>query len=206
MKPCLIISGGAYDTIPESHQNSFVIACDKGVAHAQRQGIRPDFIIGDFDSYSGALPQGVEVLRCPVEKDDTDTMAALKVALERGYTDVQICCAFGGLLDHLYANFQTAVYAAHYGARCVISDHDNFVTAVKDGSIELPRREGWSLSLFAVSDICRGVTISGAKYPLTDAELTNSFPLGVSNDWAAESAAVEVKDGTLLVILSNRSI
>lgn len=204
MKPCLIISGGAYDTIPESHQNSFVIACDKGAAHAARQGIRPDLVIGDFDSYAGALPPNAEVVRCPVEKDDTDTMAALKVALARGHTEIHICCAFGGLLDHLYANFQTAVYAAHHGARCVISDRSNFVTAVKDGSIELPRREGWSLSLFAVSDRCRGVTVTGAKYPLADAELTNTFPLGVSNDWAADSAAVTVRDGTLLVILSDR--
>lgn len=205
MKSCLIISGGAYDPIPEHSPDAYVIACDKGVAYAQREGIRPDLVLGDFDSYAGPLPQGAEVLRFPVEKDDTDTMAALKLALERGYTDIHICCALGGALDHLYANLQAAVYAAGRAARCVLSDRSNWVTAVRNGAIALPRREGWALSLFAVSDQCRGVTVSGAKYPLADAVLTNAFPIGVSNDWTAEQAEVAVRDGTLLVILSRRA-
>ncbi len=202
MKPCLIISGGRQGPIPELYKNSYVIACDKGVAYAQAQGVAPDLVMGDFDSYGGPLPQGAEAIRLPPEKDDTDTMFAVKTALERGFTDLTLCCALGGRLDHLYANLQAAAYAAGQGARCVIADEENWITVLKDGSMLLPRREGFSLSLFAVSDTCQGVTVTGAKYPLKNAVLTNSFPLGVSNEWAEEEAVVEVREGTLLVILS----
>lgn len=202
MRPCLIISGGRQTPISDFPKNSFVIACDKGVAYARKQGVVPDLVMGDFDSYGGPLPPGAEAVRLPPEKDDTDTMFAVKTALERGFTDLTLCCALGGRLDHLYANLQTAVYAACHGARCVIADEENWITVLKDGAVHLPRRDGFSLSLFSVSDFCRGVTAAGVKYPLNDAVLTNAFPLGVSNEWTAEEALVEVREGTLLIILS----
>ena len=68
--------------------------------------------------------------------------------------------------------------------------------------MRIPRRDGWSLSVFALDGPCRGVCISGAKYPLANAELLPSFPLGVSNTWAAAEAVVTVAEGILLIVLS----
>ena len=204
MKPCVIISGGEFCPLPESEKNKYVIACDKGVLYAAQQGIKPDLIIGDFDSYDGTLPDDVEILTYPAEKDDTDTMIALKVAIERGFDDVTVYCGFGGRLDHLYANFQTAVYGAEHGVSCRFADERNEVMAVKDGTVEIPCREDWSLSVFAVSDVCSGVSISGTKYQLENDCLTNVFPLGVSNQWmpCGEPARISVEEGILLIIIS----
>lgn len=202
MKPCLIISGGQPSPIPETYKTSYVIACDQGCAYALAQGVRPDLVIGDFDSYSGPLPTDIEILRFPPEKDDTDTMMALKIALERGFRRFEICCALGGRLDHLYANLQTMVYAVEHGASCSITETDSWATVLKNGSICLPRREGFSLSVFSVSDLSQGVSLEGVKYPLTDASLSNTFPLGVSNEWTADTAAITVGEGTLLLLLS----
>ena len=80
MKRCLIIAGGDYAPIGPVGEGDFVLACDKGYAYARREGIVPDLILGDFDSYGGALPEGIPVLRYPVEKDDTDTMLAVRWA------------------------------------------------------------------------------------------------------------------------------
>ncbi len=202
MKPCLIISGGQPSPIPETCKTSYVIACDQGFAYAMDQGVRPDLIIGDFDSYSGPLPTDIEILRLPSEKDDTDTMTALKIALERGFRQFEICCALGGRLDHLYANLQTMAYAASHGASCFISDPDNWAAILTNDSITLPRREGFSLSVFSVSDLSQGVSLKGVKYPLTHASFSSSVPLGVSNEWTAEEAVITVEKGTLLLILS----
>lgn len=204
MDSCVIISGGEFCPLPESEKNKYVIACDKGVLYAAQQGIKPDLIIGDFDSYDGTLPDDVEILTYPAEKDDTDTMIALKVAIGRGFDDVTVYCGFGGRLDHLYANFQTAVYGAEHGVTCRFADGSNEVIAVKDGKLELPAREGWALSVFAVSDECFGVSITGTKYELKDAKLTNTFPLGVSNQWmpCGEPARISVEEGILLIIVS----
>ncbi len=198
---CLILSGGEFSPFPAPEAGCFVIACDRGYAYARRCGIKPDLALGDFDSYTGPVEEGVPVLRLPAEKDDTDTMSALRLALDRGCSEITLVCALGGRLDHLLANLQAALFAARRGASLRILSADTEILSLREGSLRLPRREGWSLSVFAAEDRCRGVTLRGAKYPLEDAELTNDFPLGVSNEWAAEDAEISVREGTLLVLL-----
>ena len=75
------------------------------------------------------------------------------------------------------------------------------MTALREGSLRLPRREGFSLSVFAVSDRCR-VSIHGTKYTLEDAEIRNHFPVGVSNEWAEDEAEIIAHEGTLLIMES----
>ena len=64
---CAIISGGRFSELSGFEAADFVIACDKGVEYAARGGVLPDLLVGDFDSYHGALPEGVPVLELPVE-------------------------------------------------------------------------------------------------------------------------------------------
>ena len=91
-KICAVISGGDYAPMECVEECAFIIACDRGYVHARRAGVHPDIILGDFDSYSGALPEGTEILRLPVEKDDTDTMSAVRHALDMGYRRIRIYC------------------------------------------------------------------------------------------------------------------
>ena len=202
MSSCLIISGGDFSpfTVPEG---AFIIACDRGYAYALRCGVRPDLVVGDFDSYRGELDPGIPVQKLPVEKDDTDTVSALRYALEQGYREITLVCALGGRLDHLLANLQAAVFAAKRGAALRIVGADTEILTLRPGSLRLPRKEGWSLSVFAAEDRCRGVSITGAKYELHDAELTNDFPLGVSNEWAAPEAEISLREGTMLIVQSH---
>lgn len=94
----------------------FVIACDAGYIHAQRADIVPDVIIGDFDSYLGDLPGGVEIIRTKPEKDDTDTMMALKLAIRQRLPQDNACGALGGRVDHMLANISLIAFAATKGA------------------------------------------------------------------------------------------
>ena len=114
MSSCLIITGGDFSpfTVPEG---AFVIACDRGYAYARRCGVRPHLVVGDFDSYSGELDPEIPLQKLPTEKDDTDTMSALRYALSRGFAEITLVCALGGRLDHTLANLQAAVFAAKAG-------------------------------------------------------------------------------------------
>ena len=85
---CIIVSGGVFSPAPEQQPGDFVIACDRGYAYCGRLGLMPDLFIGDFDSYSGAVAPGVAVERLIPEKDDTDTMHAVRRALELGFTSL----------------------------------------------------------------------------------------------------------------------
>ena len=112
---CAIISGGEYSPMDDIKAAEYIIACDRGYSYAKRSGIVPDLLLGDFDSYTGNLPEGAAVERLPREKDDTDTMHAVRRALELGFTRISLYCALGGRLDHLLANLQAASYAAERG-------------------------------------------------------------------------------------------
>lgn len=184
----------------------FVLCADGGWLLARQAGVKPDLVIGDFDSSDE--PGDESTVRVPVEKDDTDTMLCLKKGLAMGYGDFVIVGGYGGRLDHTLANLQTLHYAAAHHARAVLCDGLTWATAIVDGAVRVPADVlgggRTSLSVFALSDTCRGVTVRGAKYALEDGELTNAFPLGVSNSFAGDHADVEVRDGAALVMVCGK--
>ena len=200
-KLCAIISGGRRAPLDGIENANLIIACDKGYQYAEEAGVRPQLLVGDFDSYTGALPADIPILDLPVEKDDTDTMAAIRYAVQEGYSEIVLYCALGGRLDHLLGNIQSAVFAVERGCRVRIVDTDNLLYFFTDGVLTLPPREEWSLSLLSLTDRCENVSVTGVKYPLRNAALTNGFPIGVSNEWRGE-AKISVGGGVLLVIMS----
>ena len=201
---CLIISGAPECYFPVSFTRAdYVIACDAGYVHAQRADIVPDVIIGDFDSYTGDLPGGVEIIRTKPEKDDTDTMMALKLAIRRGYRRIMLVGALGGRVDHMLANISLVAFAAEKGADLQIVDGHHQIFAVRNGRRRVPRSTWRNLSVFAFDTECKGVTLRGVKYPLENAVLTNTFALGVSNEFTEDVAEISVESGILIVVLSD---
>ena len=199
---CVVISGGDFTPVSGISPDDFVIACDRGYVYCERLGLRPDLIISDFDSYTGPVDSEIPLNRFVSEKDDTDTMLAVRYAVEHGFHELLLCCALGGRLDHLIANLQSLVFAQKHGLPAVLLSEDTEIRTLAGGALRIPRREDRSLSVFALDGPCRGVCITGAKYPLANAELLPSFPLGVSNTWAGEEAVISVEEGILLIVLS----
>lgn len=201
---CVIFAGGPEQGTPcePPPESAYILCADSGLRLAERMYCTPDLVLGDFDSL-GAVPESLPHMTVPVEKDDTDTMLAVRVALERGFRDIRIYGAFGGRLDHTLANLQTLEYIRKQGA-------DGMLCGVRDSarmlcggeSVKLNGRPGWSLSLFSWSEICTDVWISGVHYPLANGVLTRSFPRGVSNQIIAEQAEISCGSGMLLVMQS----
>ena len=130
MKPCIIFCAAGFDgllaPIPD---NALVIAADGGLRHTERLGLRPHVILGDFDSL-GYIPADSTVF--PVEKDDTDSMLAVRLGLERGCDWFAFYGALDGpRLDHTIANFQTLGYLATHGARGTLIGRDYIATVLK---------------------------------------------------------------------------
>jgi len=207
MKTALIISGGEYSKTNIDISYDYVIACDKGALYADKMGIKPDLIIGDFDSFDGDINSkysGIEIETFPVMKDDTDTMLAIKRALAIGCKHIVIACALGGRMDHLISNIQSLSYIASCGATGeIVSENDRLRTlADTEGAATLKKHEGFSLSIYALSDKCTGVSIRGALYEIEDAELTNTFPLGHGNSFVEDEVEISLKTGTILIVES----
>lgn len=208
MKHCSIISfieNNANELLKHINKNSYIICADCGYLYARESGITPDLIIGDFDSYTGSLPDNIPIIRLPVEKDNTDTDICISHAIENGFTDITIYGGLGGRLDHTIANLQLIADAAERGINISLIG-DNFeIFAVSDSSISLSKRENCYLSVFSLSDISEGVSETGTKYSIDNATLTRTFPLGVSNEFADDTAVITVKKGTLLIIICHEN-
>ena len=187
----------AYDR----REDDLILCADAGYATARSLGLKPDAVIGDFDS--GEAPVGENVFRHPVIKDDTDMILCARYALEMGVMDFIIVGGLGGRLDHTLANLQALGWLAAQGARAELCDGKTRVWALRNDSIRIPRTPG-KLSLFALDGVCEGIWSRGVKYPLEDAALSPLFPLGMGNDFTAEEAEIGVKKGTLLVIAELR--
>ena len=204
MKTCYIFGAGL--GLPEKitvKENDLVIAADGGLEHLKKLNIKPNIVIGDFDSL-GYIPKGKEVITYPVKKNDTDTMLAVKKGFEKGFTHFHIYGGTGGRFDHTLANIQTLSYIASQNGSAFLYGEDFTATVIRDGEISLDSRIG-NISVFSLSDKCEGVTIKGLLYEVRDIELTNDFPLGVSNKFTNNRACISVKKGSLLIIYDEKN-
>lgn len=204
MGKCIIFCAAEFDRLllPVS-ADDFVIAADGGLRHTQGLQITPDAVIGDFDSL-GFTPAGANVF--PVEKDDTDTMLAVRWGLELGYREFLLYGSLDGpRLDHTIANFQTLQFLADRGAYGYLVGKDYLLTVVKNGSITFPAGLEGTVSVFCLGADARGVDIEGLYYPLEKGTLTAGFPLGVSNHFTGKEATIRAAQGSLLVLWDRKN-
>lgn len=194
------ISDYGYITIkPKS--TDYVICADGGYRHTRAIGIQADAVIGDFDSSD--KPENEFVVEYPSKKDDTDTMLAVKTGLAAGYKRFKIYGALGGRFDHSVANISALFYLNMHDASGELIDEKNIVYSLcGESGITIPKRSGFKISLLPFSDRVTGVSVENLVYPLNDAVLTNSFPLGVSNEFAGLSAKISIKSGSMIIVVS----
>ena len=134
---CIIIGAGdlTIGEIPVKEED-FVIAVDGGLGYCGILNVEPDIIIGDFDSVSDGEREAIEaleqqiperIIRLKPEKDDTDMLAALKLALDKGYTEFRIYAGTGGRFDHTLANIQCLLYLKNHGATGYLVDGSGMI-------------------------------------------------------------------------------
>ena len=206
MRRCVIVGGasiGDYRTVGAMlRQDDYMIYCDCGLRHMDGLGAEPDLIVGDFDSYSNPEME-TETIVLPCEKDDTDTVFAVKEALRRGFEDFLLIGVVGERLDHTLGNVSILLMLESVGQVGTIIDDYSEMEIVSD-RCEMPCIIDDSyvyFSLINISGTARGVTIRGAKYPLENAEITCEYQYGVSNEVLPGcTAEVSVGEGRLLLV------
>jgi len=203
MKRCVILGGAEirnYAAVKkELRADDFFICCDGGLKHRAPLGLEPALIVGDFDSHPRPDTQ-VETIVLPREKDDTDTVYAVKEAMRRGFEDFLLLGVVGERLDHSLCNVSVLLmlHAAGKEARIVDDYSDMLIVSKEKREIG----EGFSyFSLLNISGTARGICVENAKYPLRDAEISCLYQYGVSNEpLPGCTATVTVAEGNLLLI------
>lgn len=197
---CYIVGAGetfGLDFSPT--EKDFVIAADGGYEALKKVGIRPHLVVGDFDSL-GSIPEDENTVVLPTVKDVTDTWAAIQLGMEQGFMRFCLYGCTGGRFDHTLANIQTVAHVTEQGMECRLYGKDQVITAISGSTMAFDQNRTGFLSLFAHTDTCKGVTIRGMKYELEEAQLTNRFPLGVSNEFLGRESTVTVKEGIAILV------
>lgn len=197
-----IVGAGAFcRTGFDPGPRDLVIAADGGYDALRRAGLPAHLVLGDMDSISAA-PGMLGQLRFPRHKDETDLALALRLARSRGFARFKLYGALGGRLDHSLANLHLLAGLASQGLRGVMVDPQALVYAQGPGCLALPPLpKGRLVSVFSWGGTASGVTLKGLKYPLHQARLQATQPLGVSNEALGLPIRVAVQAGVLLVVL-----
>ena len=203
MKCCIFGAGAYHGERLDLACDAFVIAADGGLLHTEAFGIAPNLAVGDFDSL-GKLPAGMETLRFPVMKDDTDMALAVNEGLSRGCDSFYLFGGMGGRLDHTLANMALVLSLAKKGIPAYLIGEEGIVTALCGGeTLTFTKDCEGVLSVFAASERADGVTLSGLLYPLENGTLFHDKALGVSNHFVGKDASVSVKEGSLFLVWEN---
>lgn len=215
MKRCLIITGGKLDL---SFAGSFlkkekfdkIIAVDAGLEAVMALGLKPDMIVGDFDTVK---PEVLEFYRQQEyivwdthqpEKDETDTELALLKAQATGCTHVVVLGATGGRMDHMLGNIHLLFPCLQKGIEACILDSQNRVYLI-DGERTFRRNETWGkyISFLPLTEQVNGITLTGFKYPLCEKDIEIGTSLCISNELTEEEGSITFDDGVLIVVESH---
>lgn len=156
-KRCVIVGGadiGDYARVKQYlREDDAVVFCDSGLKHMEALGVKPALIVGDFDSHCNPHLD-VETIVLPCEKDDTDTVFAVKTMVQRGYDDFLLIGVIGARLDHTLGNVSILLYLDSLGKKAeIVDDYSEMRSSRRTKS---PSRISTRFSRCSISRTVRG--------------------------------------------------
>lgn len=215
MKKCLVMAGGSLD-IPFAEkflkEKSYdkIIAVDAGLESLRSLKIMPDEIVGDLDSVDEEVLKeyennsSIRFARYKPEKDETDMELALLKAEESGCDEVEVLGALGGRMDHALGNIQMLYPFYKRGMKVSIYDEQNCIYLLSEQKT-FYRKElyGRYISFLPLTEIVKGITLIGFKYPLNQKTITLGTSLCISNELTGEQGILFLQSGVLCCIESD---
>lgn len=217
----LIVTGGFIDdkfTLDYIRREKYGVAfaVDRGLLFFLRTGLKPDYIVGDFDSVEEEILKAYEsakrapqIIRLNPQKDDTDTEHALKMAVEMGCDSIHLFGATGSRLDHVLGNLQLLGMCLKQQVECLMIDPWNRIRLIdRETVLHRDSQFGKYVSLIPYTPKVTGLTLTGFAYPLTDYTMSSFYvkdalPVsGVSNEIEKDTARIVLKDGILVLVES----
>ena len=211
-KKALLVLNGEFDLdkqelklIIQKEGIDFIIAVDGGGNKLRKLELLPDLIIGDLDSITEEnkdhfRKENVEIIKHPVEKDQTDSEIAVDYCKENNFEQLYLTAALGGRIDQQLANLNLLEYIYEIDLEAKIISN-KIEIALIDQKKEFLAKKGYRLSLIPQSSTVCGLSIKGCKYNLEDQDIFRSKSRGISNLIENNQAEVKLKSGLLIYVL-----
>ena len=184
--------------------DDFILAVDGGTRHALDLGLIPSVVIGDLDSLDAANRrvlewEGVEIIRYPTDKNETDLELALDYLAERGYERILLIAALGGRLDQTLGNLALLTAESRAGLDIRLDDGVEEVFFVRNQA-QIHGRSGEIVSLIPWGAAVTGIRTEGLRWQLSAETLYPQKTRGISNEMTGDLAKIRLESGLLLVI------
>ena len=177
-------------------KEKMIIACDGAVRICENLNIKPDVIVGDFDSYHGNDEIEKIYLR---NQDFTDLQKAIKFAYSYSPQRIIIFSAFGKRLDHTIANILTFYYQISQSIELNVYDNYGEFRILYPGKNFIKNIENKTVSFFSLSKI-KDLELIGFKYNFSNNKSLDYF-IGVSNIVEKDIAMVSFSEGRLIMYI-----
>ena len=210
----LIVTGGNINKdfliqIIKTIKFETIIAVDDGLKILNELNIKPNHIVGDFDTVNKKIldlykkDTLIKIHRFNPNKDNTDTDIAIRLAVELESDEIIIVGGIGSRIDHVLGNIQVLKYALDNKVKCKIIDENNEIQLINKTTI-LNKNEinKTYVSLIPLTEKVENINLKGFKYELENGELTIGSSLGISNEILKEQAIIEFENGILVMIFS----
>jgi len=211
MKRAIIFYNGNLSDFRNAKQyikkTDYIICADGGAKHALELSIKPDIIIGDFDSLSKQeqkkfSEEQIAYVKYKTEKDETDSELALQYALDKGFKTIFLFGILGSRIDHMLTNIFALDYLLSVKAAVTIIEGNQEIRLIRN-KIKLQGKKGDLVSIIPFKSDAKKVTTKNLKYPLKNADLKFGYSRGISNVLEKDTAEISLASGSLLVIHTN---
>ena len=191
----------------KANKYDIIIAVDKGLEIIDELGIKPTYIVGDFDSINKIILKkytnsNIEIQRLIPEKDFTDTESALELAKKVRSKSITIIGGIGTRLDHTIANIHILKILLESNIDVKIINENNEIKLINKRTEIIKDNKYKYISLIALTSEVTGLTLKGFKYGLDNYTLKIGTSLGVSNEQILDTATIELENGILILIKS----
>lgn len=205
----VICTGGQLGkwAIPFIQEAQYIIGADRGALFLIENGFPPHLAIGDFDSVSQEMMLKIQAESHSfkgfdaINKDYTDTELAFHHALALKPILITILGGTGTRLDHTIGNIQLLSLSLNEQITARLIDEHNIIQLINKNTV-ITKLQFPYISLLPYSDIVKGITLEGFKYPLQNATIKKGQSIGVSNELIGKQGAITLTEGQLLVIHS----
>lgn len=213
MKKAVIFLNGDRTDISAVKQyiddKTLIIGVDGGTNHILKLGLKPNVVIGDFDSFEepknvtarersdrGNL---VEYIRYPRDKDFTDGELAIEYAIKKGCKEITVFGLLGSRVDHVLGNILLLLKKEYAETSIKIIEGNQEIYIIRNDAV-IHGKKGDTISFMPIDGVVQSTKTSGLKYPLENYQLSIQGNRGISNLLTKDTAAITLKKVVLLVI------
>lgn len=206
----LIVSGGnkVNDDLLRKYSDmaDFIIAVDKGAESLIENNIKIDLLVGDFDSISKKSlnilkERKTSIKKLEIEKDESDTEAALNYLIKNNYSKIFMLNCTGSRLDHTISNIFLLKKLLDDNIEAYLLDNNNRVRMINSKARIKKEYENISIIPLTVDGI--NISLEGFYYKLSNEEIEYGSSRCISNFLINDFGNVIINSGLALIIESN---